>query len=250
MLAGSVVAIAIIGLVAYRGISTRRNVAVSTALSTSNDVANTLNEESHSSAIRDEVVHTEERKLPTIQANPEPVTTETTDVVAMPISTQLAAMPLEADSTTIAPLQEVSTSLAEPEPAESISTPPQEFQTTSAETEPAPAIASPVPEAPPPFPEETIQTKLPTDVNAVSNIANPTESATSVLVIAAPKQRSQRASRKRLPSSTGTTTPRRRRSSPRKSVAPTQLGASVTVASPATSANAVSETGASAEQKE
>ncbi|MHB8566125.1 MAG: hypothetical protein ACYC7D_10860 [Nitrososphaerales archaeon] len=81
---------------------------------------------------------------------------------------------------------------------------------------PAMATLATPEEAPPPFPEESSsRASIPTDVTAVSNIASPTESATTSLVISTPKLKTARASRKRLPTSTtpGSTAPRRRRAS-------------------------------------
>jgi len=83
----------------------------------------------------------------------------------------------------------------------------------------APMATAPIQEeAPAPFPEDSIAstgTSIPVDITAVANIASPAETAASpVLVIAAPKRRTRSSAGKKLPTSaTGTTAPRRRRSS-------------------------------------
>lgn len=185
LLAGSVIAVATIGMVAYRGFTGRKTAAPIGAISSSS--------------------------------------------ISTPVASVATEVPQHAaEPTPIASVQETPKQVDEP-----IVQPQASPQTIA-----IPLASAPVEEAPPPFPEESPKTtnngtSIPTDVSAVSNIANPTDLATPVLVIATPKIKAPRAPRKRLPTSAtpGTTTPRRRRTTKSKISAP-----QVTVAAPETTA--------------
>ena len=166
LLAGSVIAVAVIGMVAYRGFTGRKSTGAMGAVSSS---------------------------------------------ISTPISSVATEVP-QPEPTPIATVEEA---------------PKMEEPTVQSQVAPQtiaiPIASAVVEEAPPPFPEESQKitsngTQIPTDVSAVSNIANPTDLAAPVLVIATPKIKAPRAPRKRLPTSStpGTTTPRRRRSTKSK----------------------------------
>lgn len=187
LLAGSVIAVAVIGMVAYRGFTGRKTAGPIRAVSTS-------------------------------------------------ISTPISGIATEVPQPT-----------TEPTPIAAVETPKQvEEPIVQPQAAPLmiaiPLASAPVEEAPPPFPEESPKpvsngTSLPTDVSAALNIANPTDLAAPVLVIATPKIKALRAPRKRLPTSTtpGTTSPRRRRATKPKISAP-----QVTIATPETTATPTS----------
>jgi hypothetical protein len=79
--------------------------------------------------------------------------------------------------------------------------------------EPKPATEAPVQEAPAPFPEESLPTpapSVPADIGALAPVSSVAVSASPVVVIATPK-RKPRSSPKRLPNSSASGTPRRKK---------------------------------------
>lgn len=186
LLAGSAIAIAILGLVAYRGFSGRKTVPAGTVPSLAPESNN----------------------------NTTPATVSMAPSQSSTSSEQASASP-EVESTS-APLQTmVETPQVVSAPAEMASIPVSVASVPAQEEAPPPF----------PEEQNTPKTSIPTDVTAVSNISSPAEGATPVLVISTPKPKAPRASRKRLPTSAapGAVAPRRRRSSTKAKVSAPQV---------------------------
>jgi len=157
-------------------------------------------------------------------------------------STAITALTPQSEIAVSEPAPEITTpaTIVAPTAQMAISAPMTSPVVVQAEEE-VTAITTNLPEeAPPPFPEESnSKTSLPTDINAVSNIAGPTEAISPVLVIPAPKlKRPRSASRKRLPSTSalpgapGETTPKRRRTKRAAQTAIAQATAPIVASAP------------------